>query len=466
MSLSGSLNTFSPLKIRAFRHLFIAQLVSLLGTGLATVALALMVYEQHPDWAGLILGAVLSVKMVAYLLVAPVAGAYVHLLPRRSWLAGLNLARAFIIALLPFASQLWQLFLLIFLLNMFAAGYTPVYQALLPDVLEDEALYTQGLSLSRLAMETESLMSPAIAATLLLALSYEWLFGMNAIAFVMATISLLTVSLPANRMKERAGGVWQQVTFGVRSYLKTPRLKAALAMNLAMSSAGAMVIVNTVVYVQGRLGLQESRVALLMAATGCGSMFAAMFLPKLLAYRSDRSVILFGGLLSALAMYFAAYLPSYSVLFLIWFVVGVSSSFVLIPTGRLVRNSCNESDRNDYFAANFALTHGMWLGCYFIAGAVGQWFGLAFTFVLMGLIATIALVLAIRTWRTEDSDGLWHEHPELNHLHAHVHDEHHQHEHEGWEGHEPHVHPHSHAKHRHRHHFVIDEHHVHWPKHS
>ncbi|PID42407.1 MAG: MFS transporter [Gammaproteobacteria bacterium] len=455
----------SPLKNRVFRALFFAQVISLLGTGVATVALALLVYEQYPDRAGFILGTVLSVKMVAYLMVAPVAGAYAHVLPRRAWLAGLNIARAVIVAVLPFVDVLWQLFVLIFLLNVLAAGYTPVYQALLPDVLEDEELYTRGLSLSRFAMEIESLMSPAMAAVFLLAVSYEWLFGFNAVAFALAALSLLLVTLPANRLRERSGGIWRQVTFGMRSYLNTPRLQAALAMNLAMSAAGAMVIVNTVVYVQGRLGLPEENVALLMAATGCGSMISAMLAPRLLNRISDRAMILLGGVLSALPLAFSVTLPGYGLLFPIWFVIGMASSLVLIPTGRLVRKSCNENDRNDYFAANFALTHGMWLLCYFTAGFAGQWAGLGFTFGLMGVVAASATLLAFWLWRDHDSEELWHEHPATTHLHPHVHDEHHQHEHEGWEGPEPHVHPHYHAKHRHRHRFVIDEHHVHWPRH-
>ena len=62
---------FSPLAHPVFRWLFFGQVVSLLGTGLATVALALMVYELSPLQAGLVLGSALAVKMVAYLGVAP-----------------------------------------------------------------------------------------------------------------------------------------------------------------------------------------------------------------------------------------------------------------------------------------------------------------------------------------------------------------------------------------------------------
>src|SRR3546814_20595880 len=60
----------------------------------------------------------------------------------------------------------------------------------------------------------------------------------------------------------------------------TPRLRGLLLVSLAVAAAGAMVIVNTVVYVQGRLGGDDTDTALAMAAFGGGSMLAALLLPR------------------------------------------------------------------------------------------------------------------------------------------------------------------------------------------
>jgi len=454
----------APLAQRNFCALFFAQLISLLGTGLATIALALMVYEQYPDAAGLVLGLVLAVKMVAYLVIAPLVGAYVHRLPRRAWLIAVTAARAMLIACLPLANNLWQLFVLMFLLNAFAAGFTPVYQALLPDIFRDDQRYTQALSLSRLAMDIENLLSPAAAAALLLVIPYPWLFNINALAFVFAVGALLLARLPGAGLKERDGNVWAHVFFGVSSYLKTPRLQAALLMNLAISAAGAMIIVNTVIYVRAHLGLAEAYMPLLMAAAGLGSIAAALLMPRLLNNFTNRTVMLAGGVLSALALLVSVMLPEYYWALPVWFVVGFASAMVLIPTGRVVRDSSSEGDRTDYFSANFALTHGMWLICYVAAGALGELVGLAMTFLSMGVVALLATLAASACWRQPDQSQLWHEHKAMAHTHPHFHNEHHQHEHEGWEGPEPHLHPHYHNAQSHRHSFFIDEHHVCWPK--
>ena len=135
----------SPFSIAAFRHLFSAQVTSLIGTGLTTVALSLLAYDLAGADAGRVLGSILVLKMVAYLVIAPVAGGMAHLLPRRAWLVGLDILRAAIVLCLPFVDQIWQVFVLVFVVNAASAAFTPVFQAIIPEILEDEKTYTKGL---------------------------------------------------------------------------------------------------------------------------------------------------------------------------------------------------------------------------------------------------------------------------------------------------------------------------------
>ncbi len=55
----------SPLSDPTYRRLFLAQVLSLLGTGLATVALGLLAFELAGAEAGAVLGTALAIKMVA-----------------------------------------------------------------------------------------------------------------------------------------------------------------------------------------------------------------------------------------------------------------------------------------------------------------------------------------------------------------------------------------------------------------
>jgi len=102
--MSGS----SPLRNPTFRRLFAAQALALLGMGLTTVALALLVYELDPARAGLVLGGALGLKMVVKVIVAPIAGAYAKRFSRRALLGAIDLFRAALIALYPFIDASWQ----------------------------------------------------------------------------------------------------------------------------------------------------------------------------------------------------------------------------------------------------------------------------------------------------------------------------------------------------------------------
>ena len=453
----------SPLSNPIYARLFAAQVVALLGTGLTTVALALLAYDLAGGNAGVVLGIALTIKMVAYVTLSPFAATVAQRVPRRTFLVGLDLARAGAVACLPFVTEIWQIYVLIFMMQACSAGFTPTFQATIPDVLDDEAEYTKALSLSRLAYDLESLLSPTLAAAALLVMSSSALFGLNAIGFLISAALVLSVVLPQKQPPAAQGSFLTRAMFGIRAYLATPRLRGLLALSMAVAAAGSMVIVNTVVYVRSHLGLGEQETAILLMAFGAGSMVAALALPPLLDRVADRSVMLAGAVLMVVALAFGVALPPLALVMVIWFAIGLGFSIVQVPAGRLLRRSSSESDRPAYFAAQFSLSHACWLLCYPLAGWLGGWFGLTAAFAVLCVIAIAAIITALYVWPSDDREVLVHTHEAMEHEHMHVHDEHHQHEHEGWEGPEPHSHPHRHGKMRHSHGFVIDAHHPRWP---
>ena len=209
---------------RTFRHLFAAQVIALLGTGLATVALGLLAWQLAGEDAGLVLGTALAIKMIAYVTLGPVAAALAERLPRRAFLVALDLIRAGVVLFLPFVTEVWQIYILIFFLQAASAGFTPAFQATIPDVLPDEKDYTNALSLLRLAEDLEQLLSPMLAAALLTVVSFPVLFGGTVAGFVGSALLVVTVALPSRTLAE-PGHFWASTTKGIRIYLATPRLR-------------------------------------------------------------------------------------------------------------------------------------------------------------------------------------------------------------------------------------------------
>lgn len=436
----------SILKNRTYRHLFTAQVVALAGTGLATVALALLAYDLAGADAGFVLGTALAIKMIAYIAIAPIAGAVAELLPRRPMLVTLDIVRAAVAVMLPFVTEVWQIYVLIFVLQSASAAFTPTFQATIPDILPDERDYTKALSLSRLAYDLENILSPTIAAALLTLIASRDLFVGTALGFVASALLVATVLLPAARQFAT-----QQKSFaaralrGVKIYLATPRLRGLMAVNVAVAASGSLVIVNTVVFVQSRLGLTETDTALALAAFGGGSMLAALLLPNLLEKISDRTGMLAGAAVLTAGALAAAAIQAYAVLLLVWFVLGLGFSLAQTPTGRLLRRSSHEEDRPSLFSAQFALSHAAWLFAYPLAGWAGVAIGMNGISLLLGLIALAATLIAIRIWPVADPVYIEHSHDDLDDTHSHWH-----------QGETTGARRHSHA-------FVVDDLHPTWP---
>jgi H+ antiporter protein len=431
---------------RTYRHLFSAQIIALIGTGMLTVALGLLAFQLAGNQAGTVLGTALAIKMVAYVGVAPIVAAFANQLPRRAFLVAMDLLRAAIALMLPFVDQIWQIYILIFVLQSASAAFTPTFQATIPDVLPEEKDYTRALSLSRLAYDLESLLSPMLAAALLTVISFHWLFAGTVVGFLASALLVLSVTVPQPAASERAGGIYDKTTRGIRIYLATPRLRGLLALNLSVAAAGAMVIVNTVVIVRGMLSLSDTHVAVALACFGFGSMVAALELPSVLDRVNDRRVMIPAAALMAVLLFILAAVISMNLIspwpavLLTWALLGIGYSAVQTPTGRLLRRSAQPSDRPTLFAAQFALSHACWLATYPLAGWLGAGAGLPVTLVVLGLITALGAGAAILLWPSVDPEAVAHDHPDL-----------------------PPDHPHLRSQRRHVHAFTIDDLHPRWP---
>ncbi|MGG7644597.1 MFS transporter [Rhodovulum sp. YNF3179] len=435
---------FEILTDRTYRHLFLAQVVALLGTGLATVALGLLAYDLAGDGAAMVLGTVFTIKMVAYVGIAPIAGAFADRVNRRVLLVTLDVVRAAATLCLPFVTEVWQVYVLIFLLQSASAAFTPTFQATIPDVLPEEARYTRALSLSRLAYDLENIASPTLAALLLAVMSYNSLFLGTVAGFAASALLVVSVLLPSPEPAEPRG-IYDRTTRGIRIYLATPRLRGLLALNLGASAAGAMVLVNTVVMVRGTLGLSESALAWTMFAFGAGSMLAALILPRILDHLRDRPVMLAGGgvmilSLLGLAASILAVGLAWPVLLGTWLLTGLGYAAVLTPSGRLLRRSAHPADRPAVFAAQFALSHACWLASYPLAGWLMTAAGAVPALLGLATLATGGLLAALALWPAADPEAPLHRHDDL-----------------------PSDHPHIAGGRAHRHGYVIDDLHPRWP---
>ena len=84
-------------------------------------------FDLAGDEAGQVLGTAMAIKMVAYVLIAPLASALAENIPRRALLVSLDVVRAATALALPFVTEVWEVYVLIAVLQSASAAFTPTF---------------------------------------------------------------------------------------------------------------------------------------------------------------------------------------------------------------------------------------------------------------------------------------------------------------------------------------------------
>ncbi|MEZ2188684.1 MFS transporter [Corynebacterium sp. CCM 9204] len=397
----------SVLRHRTYRRLFTAQIVALVGTGLLTVALGLLAFDIAGGDAGLVLGTALTIKILVYVIGAPTITAMAAKLPDKPVLITADIIRVAIALCLPFIHSEWQLYVAIFLLQAASATFTPTFQSVIPQVLPDEDDYTNALSLSRMAYDVEQITSPAVAALLLIVMSYHNLFIGTAMGFFVSALMVIGTKLPVRpQLSESAeGGFFARMFRGVGLMVSLPELRGVLWFNLAVAAPMAMVMINTVVIVRGEMGRSDTALAITLGAFGAGSLMTALVLPRMLSAVGDVRVMVcgagagVGALVGVMAILWrGAHYDGYglwALLIVLWFVLGSATSALQTPMSRVLRRNVEPDAYTCIFAAQFSLSHACYLVTYPVAGFIGVRFGLT---VASGALLVLTVLGGVAGW--------------------------------------------------------------------
>jgi hypothetical protein len=185
--------------------------------------------------------------------------------------------------------------------------------------------------------------------------------------------------------------------------VRTPALRAVLALNLAVAAGGAYVLVQYVLIAREAYQRGDGTAAVLMAALGAGSITVAVLLPRALAALPERALMLGGaGVVTVATAAVAAALtvPGTGGLVLVaalFALVGAGWAAAETPVGRIIARSTPERDRPAVFAAQFSLSHACWLVTYPLAGWLGG-LGLGSAALVLAAVSAAASLATALLW--------------------------------------------------------------------
>jgi NRE family putative nickel resistance protein-like MFS transporter len=368
---------------RNFMLLFSAQLISLVGSGLTTIGLALFAHQLvEGSSAAIVIGNALMLRILAFLMFSQFVGILADRVNRKTMLITADIVRLALLALFPFIDSVWQIYLMIFLINAATAFFTPTFEATLPDIAGREH-YVKALSLSRVAVDLEAILAPAIAGLVFALLGLKWLFWLDSLSYLLSAILVFTTVLPfKNKIIAKISflTLFQELSVGTKILFREASLKRALLLSFAEALAGAAAIVATVIYIKDLLLLSETSFVMVMAALGLGSAITALVLGKLTGryeslanshfelhgrrHRWTEKALLIGGIVLGLILLPGFLMPELNIFATLWFLNGAGQVLIAISSTTLLAEHTAEYERGRAYAAHFAWTHAFWLITY------------------------------------------------------------------------------------------------------
>jgi MFS transporter, NRE family, putaive nickel resistance protein len=429
------------LKNPIFARLYLAQTINLIGDALTWLGLALLAFELAGEQSGTVLAGALTLRVTAFVVLSPVAGAIADRVDRKRMMVVTHLARMLIVSLLPFVTQVWQIYAIVLALNVFYAFFTPTYTATIPLVTgKDE--YPQAIALSSATFQLLGVLGPGLAGSIAAFIGARQVFFLDALTFAIAAVFIFTLPtqlrVDQGQSVRTIRGTLQDIQEGTTRLFADTSIRYALAMQLVAAVTGAQVLVNTVGYVQGTLQLGKVEYGWAMAAFGIGATLASVVFGNFNERFGRTTFIVMGALLITVALLPASYV-SLTPLLLLWLIAGAGQSLVNLPTQTLIADRIPTEIQGRVYGAHFAWSHLWWAFAYPLAGWLGS-HQTSQTFLygsLTGLVLLVAVQLTLQPQQRDREIVL--------HDHEHFHDQYHQHPHHaGILVSEPHTHPHQH----------------------
>ena len=421
-----------------FAKLYAAQTINLVGDSLTWLGLALLVFELFGEKASTILSVALTLRVLAFVLLSPLAGAIADQLDRKRLMIVTHLARMVIICLLPFVTQIWQIYGIVLSLNIFYAFFTPTYTATIP-LVTNEGECSKAIALSSATYQLLGVLGPGLAGGIAAWVGTRQVFFLDGITFLMAAILIATLpgQLRADKSSQttKKYNVLNNVRIGTICLFKDPLIRYALMLQLIAAIAGAQILVNTVGYVQGTLQLGKLEYGWVMAAFGIGATLTSIGLGNAREKISPILLTSIGAILITLTL-LPANLVSLVGLLLLWAIAGMGQTLVNVPTQTLIADRVASEAQGRVYGAQFAWSHLWWALAYPLAGWLGR-YSPDYHFLyssIFGIFLLITIFIALKPQRLlHFQKGLWHEHDHIHdreHLHDHsTHWQHHFHLH-------------------------------------
>jgi MFS family permease len=317
---------WSPLRHGLFRGLWIATIVSNIGTWMHDVGAGWLMTSLSPS--PYMVALVEAADSLPVMLLALPAGAIADIVDRRRLLIAAQVYFLIVIGALAVLTALemttpWLLLAFTFAVGVGMAITMPAWAAIVPELVPADEL-SSAVALNSIGINVSRAIGPAIAGVLVATVGAWLVFALDALSSLGVLAVLLlwrrehrASALPAERFLSA-------IRVGLRFITHTRPLQAVLIRGAAFFLFASATWSLFPVIVRRELGRGPEVYGLLLTCVGIGAVAGAMLLPRLKAKFSRNAMVAAASVLYALAALTLAYLHNLGVLVVAMLATGVA----------------------------------------------------------------------------------------------------------------------------------------------
>jgi MFS family permease len=400
-------SAWAPLRVKAFRALWLAQVGSAIGTWMQTVGAQWLLVDE--PGAETLVALVQVAAMLPVLLLALPAGALADILDRRRMLIGIQVFQACVaatLAALTVAGRMTPALLLTFtfLIGCGTALTLPAYQALIQDLVP-RAQIRSAAALGGVAVNGARAVGPALAGLIIAQVGPGAVFALNALSFVVFFVVLVVRRRPAVAVEAAPERLTSAIRAGGRYVRNSPAVRRMLLRVGLFVLPGAALWALLPLVASQLLRIGSTGYGVLLAALGAGAVLGADLLPRVSRRISSNHLLLVAGAAFTVSLLACVLVPDLVFLAVLLLPGGIAWLWVLMTvTGSLQAFLPVWVRARGLSMFNIVFAGGQAFGA-FLWGLLAQWWGLLPVF--LAAAALMALTTAtVGVWPLRDVAGL------------------------------------------------------------
>jgi MFS family permease len=401
VTILGMFHTPPALNNPRYRAIWIGFLISVTGSQMQVAALHWQIRELTVTPNPLALGGIGAARFFPIILFSLIGGTVADTFNRRWIIFTTQSVMAIVAALLAYLTfkgtiTIWIIYLLTAVQASAVAFDLPARQAMIPNLVSREDL-PNAFSMTSIAMNTASIIGPALGGIVIASLGQGYVYLINSISFLALLIALFAIGPVAQDQKKASGVSLKAIRDGVHFIVSKPIIFSTMILDFFATFFASA---NTMMPIVARdiLHVGEVGYGWLVSAESIGSVAAGLALSQIHALRKQGPLFLVSLVVFGTATILFGLSNTFMMAMIMLIILGAADT-----VSTIIRNTIRQLQTPDHIRGRMTSINqiffqgGPQLG-EVEAGVVAQLFGVPFAIISGGVGTLVAVWFISRKW--------------------------------------------------------------------